>query len=327
MMESPLVSIAVITYNQEKTLPKTLDSLLAQKVDFPIEIVVGEDCSTDHTREVLKGYANRYPDVIKPIYNETNLGILGNYMMTLSHCQGKYMAGCAGDDFWSDSEKLQMQVDIMENDPSIGLVYTDVVMDSVATNQRFERGCADPREDLFTQLLEGCFITAPTACYRRDLLQHVDFEEFHKQGFAMEDYPMWLTFSLHTCFYHLKRPTVTYRIERGFINDAKAVSLHACKFDENTTAIRLYFLNKYPDKTRLTEAEILDAHNKIGYLAGLNMNDREFALRYVSQMHRRTPYVKRLTTICKSPLLFGMYQLYRNLTGKKRSPLEMYFGQ
>jgi len=56
------------------------------------------------------------------------------------------------------------------------------------------------------------------------------------------------------------------------------------------------------------------------------MNDREFALKYVSQMHDRTPYVKRLTMICKSPLLFGMYQKYRALTGKKRSALEMYFG-
>lgn len=326
-MENPLASIAVITYNQQESLPRALDSLLAQKVDFPYEIVVGEDCSTDNTREVLKGYAERYPDIIKPIYNETNKGILGNYVATLAQCKGKYMAGCAGDDFWSDPEKLQMQVDIMEKDSSVGLVYTDVIMDSVATGQRFERKCADPRDDLFTQLLQGCFITAPTACYRSELLNYVGFDDFQRLGFAMEDYPMWLTFSLYTRFYHLKRSTVNYRIERGFINDPKAVSLHAVKFDEGTTAIRLYFLKKYPDKTNLTENEILDAHNKIGYLAGLNMNDRKFALKYVSQMHDRTPYVKRLTTICKSPLLFDLYQKYRGMTGKKRSALEMYFGQ
>ncbi len=326
-MGNPLVSIAVITYNQQESLPKTLDSLLAQNADFPYEIVVGEDCSIDNTREVLKGYVERYPDIIKPIYNEANKGILGNYVATLSHCRGKYMASCAGDDFWCDPEKLQMQVDVMEKDPSVGLVYTDVIMDSVVTGQRFERKCANPRDDLFSQLLEGCFITAPTVCYRSELLRYVDFDEFQRLGFIMEDYPMWLTFSLHTKFYHLKRATLNYRIERSFINDPKAVSLHAVKFDENTTAIRLHFLKKYPDRTDLTENEILDAHNKIGYLAGLNMNDREFALRYVSQMHNRTPYVKRLTMICKSHLLFGMYQMYRGLTGKKRAPLEMYFGQ
>ena len=148
-MENPLASIAVITYNQQESLPRALDSLLAQKVDFPYEIVVGEDCSTDNTREVLKGYAERYPDIIKPIYNETNKGILGNYVATLAQCKGKYMAGCAGDDFWSDPEKLQMQVDIMEKDSSVGLVYTDVIMDSVATGQRFERKCADPRRPFY----------------------------------------------------------------------------------------------------------------------------------------------------------------------------------
>ena len=326
-MEKPLVSIVVITYNQQDSLPKTLDSLLAQKFDFPMEIVVGEDCSTDQTREVLQDYANRYPEIIKPVYNETNKGILGNYVSTIFRCKGKYMAACAGDDYWNDPKKLQMQVEVMEQHPEIGLVYTDVNVDSVATGQQFVRRCQDPQENLFTQLLFGCFITAPTVCYRSELLQFVDFDEFQKQGFIMEDYPMWLTFSLHTKFYHLKRPTITYRIERSFINDPKAVSKHACKFDEGTTAVRLYFLRKYPDKTNLTENEILDAHNKFGYLAGLNMNDREFTLKYVSQMHDRSPYIKRLTAICKSRVLFGLYQFYRGVAGKKRSPLEMYFGQ
>lgn len=326
-MKEPLVSIAVITYNQQDSLPKTLDSLLAQKVDFPFEIVVGEDCSTDQTREVLLDYAKRYPEIIKPVFNETNKGILGNYISTLSHCSGKYMSACAGDDFWNDADKLQMQVDILENNPEVGLVYTDVNVDSVVTHQQFVRKCQDPKDNLFTQLLQGCFIIAPTVCYRSCLLQYVDFDEFQKQGFIMEDYPMWLTYSLHTKFYHLKRPTITYRIERDFINDPKTVSLHACKFDEGTTAVRLYFQKKYPEKTNITENEILDAHNKMGYLAGLNMNDREYTLKFASQMHDRSPYIKRLTAICKSRVLFGLYQFYRGVSGKKRSPLEMYFGQ
>lgn len=327
MMEQPLASIVVITYNQEHSLPVTLDCLLKQKTNFPIEIVVGEDCSTDGTREVLADYAQRYPDVIHPIYNEKNKGILGNYVSTLSQCRGKYISGCAGDDHWDDEQKLQMQVDIMESHPEVGLVYTDVIVDSVATNQRFDRKCQDPRDDLFTQLLEGCFITAPTVCYRTELLQYVDFKEFQRQGFIMEDYPMWLTFSLHTKFSHLKRPTLTYRIERQFINDAKTVSLHACKFDEGTTAVRLYFLRQYPERTTLTEDEILDAHYKICYLAGLNMNDREYTKKYVDSVNDRTPYIKRLSAICKSRVLFSLYQLYRKTTGKQRTPLQMYFGQ
>ena len=327
MMGQPLASVVVITYNQEHTLPVTLDCLLKQKTDFPIEIVVGEDCSKDGTRKVLADYANRYPDVIRPIYNEKNKGILGNYVSTLSHCRGKYISGCAGDDYWNDEHKLQMQVDILEKQPDIGLVYTDVWVDSVVTNEHYERKCNDPKGNIFTQLLEGCFITAPTVCYRSELLQYVDFEEFERQGFIMEDYPMWLTFSLHTKFYHLKRPTITYRIERQFINDAKTVSLHACEFDEGTTAIRLYFLRKYPDRTNLTENDIMGAHYKICYLAGLNMNDRKYTKKYVDMVSDRTPYIKRLSIICESKMLFFLYQMYRKLSGKQRTPLQMYFGQ
>lgn len=326
-MSDPLASIVVITYNQEKSLPLTLDSLLQQKTDFPFEIVVGEDCSTDGTRAVLADYANRFPQVIRPIYNEENKGILGNYVSTLSQCKGKYVASCAGDDSWYDEEKLQMQVDIMENQPEIGLVYTDVLVDSVATNERYERKCPDPTDDVFTQLLKGCFITAPTVCYRAELLKFVDFEEFQRQGFIMEDYPMWLSFSMHTKFAHLKRPAIIYRIERQFINDAKEVSLHACKFDEGTTSVRLYFKREYTDKTSITESEILDAHYKICYLAGLNMNDRDYTRKYVDLTSNKTSYLKRLSLICRSRVLFSLYQSYRKMTGKTRTPLQMYFGQ
>ena len=215
----------------------------------------------------------------------------------------------------------------MEKDPEIGLVYTDVYMDSVATGEQFVRKCKNPQDDTFTQLLHGCFITAPTACFRASLLEYVDFDEFQRLGFKMEDYPMWLTFSLHTKFFRLKRPTVTYRIERKFINDPTAVALHACQFDARTTDIRLHFRNKYPDRTELTAEDIRDAHHKICYLSGLNMDDRQFTKDHVDKIHHRTPYVKRLSRICAAPVLFRIYQLYRRLTGKTRTPLQMYFGQ
>ena len=114
MSATPLASIVVTTYNQENSLPVTLDSLLAQQTSFPFEIVVGEDCSKDGTRSVLEDYAQRYPEIIRPIYQERNLGLLGNYVSVVRQCRGKYIFGCGGDDFGNDPEKLQRQVDIME---------------------------------------------------------------------------------------------------------------------------------------------------------------------------------------------------------------------
>lgn len=322
-METPYISIIVITYNQESCLPTTLDSLLDQNVDYPYEIIVADDCSTDSTRTVISRYAADN-DCIRPIYNERNLGLVGNYINAVSYCKGKYLAMCDGDDVWNDASKLQKQVDILENDSSIGLVYTDVIINSVITGERYVRKCHEPQENLFSQLLRGNFLTISTVCFRADLLKYVDFDSFVAKGYRMQDYPIWLSISNFTRFYHIPVPMVTYLIDHKVINTGD-VSLHACRFDENTTCIRLDFLNKYPDKTDVTEAEILDAHYCIGYRSGLNTADRLRTLEYVKQINNKTPYHKRLAIICRSKILFSLYMKYRSKALMK-SQLDMYFG-
>ena len=319
----PLVSIVVITYNQEGCLGESLDSILAQKCRYPYEIVVADDCSTDGTRKVMERYADKHP-FIKPVYNEKNLGLVGNYINAISHCRGKYIAMCDGDDIWNDTTKLQKQVDIMEGDESVGLVYTDVIINSTVTGERYVRKCHDPEEDQFTQLLIGNFITISTACFRSSLLSYVDFDSFISRGYRMQDYPMWLSFCNYTRFRHISEPMVTYLINHKVVNTDQ-VSIHACQFDENTTKIRLDFLRKFPGKTNLTESQILDAHYRFGYRSGLNTKDRKRTLDYLQRIHDKSQYEKRLEQLSKVPLLFNCYIIYRRLHSKK-SQLDMYFG-
>ena len=94
------ISVIVTTYNQEDTIGRTLNSILAQKCHLPIEIIIGEDCSTDNTRSVCKDYAQRYPQIIRLMPKAENKGIQNNYYDCLLECKGKYIADCAGDDFW-----------------------------------------------------------------------------------------------------------------------------------------------------------------------------------------------------------------------------------
>ncbi|SDP35887.1 glycosyltransferase [Selenomonas ruminantium] len=111
------VSVILTTYNQEKYIGKAVESILAQKVDFPIEILIGEDCSTDGTAEVLRGYEKKYPGKFRIFYREKNLGANRNtYELDLC-AKGKYIAGLEGDDYWSDPYKLQKQVDFLESHP------------------------------------------------------------------------------------------------------------------------------------------------------------------------------------------------------------------
>ncbi len=118
----PLVSITVIAYKHAKYLPACLDSLLGQKTNFDYEVIVGEDCSNDGSREILLDYMARYPDKLKVIINEENLGASKNGYNVLQQCRGKYIAGCESDDFWCDEYKLQKQVDYLEAHPEISAV-------------------------------------------------------------------------------------------------------------------------------------------------------------------------------------------------------------
>ncbi len=112
---SPVVSVCMITYNHETFIRDALEGILKQEVDFPYEIVVGEDCSTDSTRAILIEYAERYPGKIRLLLRERNLGMMLNFVQTLDACRGEYVALCEGDDYWTCPQKLQTQIDFLDS--------------------------------------------------------------------------------------------------------------------------------------------------------------------------------------------------------------------
>src|ERR1700733_5795387 len=118
---NPLVSVAVTTYNLEKWLRRTIDSVLEQRTTFPIEIVIADDCSADATLSIAHSYRERYPDLIRVLERSKNVGVQRNTWETLEQCRGKYTAQLDGDDYWTDPEKLAIQVKTMESDSSISV--------------------------------------------------------------------------------------------------------------------------------------------------------------------------------------------------------------
>jgi glycosyltransferase involved in cell wall biosynthesis len=132
-MKTPLLSVACITYNHENYISQAIESWLMQKTDFDIEIIIGEDCSNDNTRAIIERYWQKYPDLIRVITSETNVGMMPNFIRTLEACQGKYIALCEGDDYWTDPLKLQKQVDFLENHSEYMLCShnVDIINDGV----------------------------------------------------------------------------------------------------------------------------------------------------------------------------------------------------
>lgn len=125
----PKVSVIILAYNQEKTVGRAIESVLAQQTEYDFEIVVADDASTDGTRMVCEKYAREYPDIVRllPVY--PNKGLVDNYFDAIDACEGEYVADCAGDDEWVDVTRIQRSVEILDADDKLALVFTDVEED------------------------------------------------------------------------------------------------------------------------------------------------------------------------------------------------------
>lgn len=128
-INSPVVSICCITYNHESYVEDTLEGFLMQETDFPFEILIHDDASPDRTADVIRKYQERYPNIIKPIFqseNQYTQGIKPNLAYNYPRALGKYIALCDGDDYWTDKYKLKKQVEFLEEKKDYIATYHEV---------------------------------------------------------------------------------------------------------------------------------------------------------------------------------------------------------
>lgn len=143
MYDDIIVSVAMVTYNHEKYLRQAIESILMQNVNFKYEIVIGEDCSPDNSREILLEYEKKYPSIFNILYREKNMGPTKNVYDVFTKCKGKYIAILEGDDYWTDPDKLKIQVDFMEKN----IEYSGVShLVSVVNNEEKNIGSIPTRE-------------------------------------------------------------------------------------------------------------------------------------------------------------------------------------
>lgn len=243
----PLVSICCITYNHEKYIQKCLDGFFMQKTNFPFEILIHDDASTDNTQQIIKDYQRKYPHVIKPIFQHENqyskgVKILFSYLYT--KVRGKYIALCEGDDCWIDPLKLQKQIDFLEGHPDYGLIHTQCQVTNLKTGKISTeiRNCIDGQP--INELLLGVFYIATlTVCFRTILLTQID-KSYLKENFLMGDYPMWLEIVRICKIKYINDVTSNYNIREGSLSH-KVDKKENLIFYINVRDIRLYFIKKY----------------------------------------------------------------------------------
>lgn len=170
--ETPTVSVAIFTYNQEEYIEECINSVLAQQCSFPFEIIIGEDASTDRTLSICQDLQAKHPDKITVIGRQKNVGLIENYRDTLAHCSGRYIAQIAGDDYFTDSLKLQKQFDYLEAHPDTALIYTDCDFLYQETGLLqpavFENKTLDRPQNMERLLATGGFLAPLTWMYRSE---------------------------------------------------------------------------------------------------------------------------------------------------------------
>lgn len=251
MNKSPLVSIKCLVYNHEPYLRQCLEGFVMQKTTFPFEAIVHDDASTDGSAAIIREYAAKYPDIIKPIYETENQyskhdGSLRRVVEAVISPFSKYLAICEGDDYWTDPLKLQKQVDFLEDNPEYVLVYTGaekVDADSKKLLRNSLKGISGNITEYF--FYKGNPVITATVCYRYKYF--VDYtNELFKIPFKMKmgDLPLWIYLSLQGKFKYIDEKTTSYRVLIESASHSKKKE-NVESFITNTRDILLYFNNRY----------------------------------------------------------------------------------
>jgi len=303
----PLLSVAVVVYNQEKYISQTLDSIIDQEHDYPYEIVIGDDCSTDDTRNILQKYREKHPETIKLLLNEKNTGLKKNTYNVYGNCSGKYIMQCDGDDYWLPG-KINIQISFMENNPLAGMCCGQALF--LYGNNRF---VSNPFRGkiTFNELIAGNPIPALTACFRNILLQKY-IEEINplEKNWLTEDYPVWLWLAHNSKIVFLDNNFGVHRCLQGTLSRPKNLQKFE-QFTVSTYDIKYFFLSLYNIPHLKEELE----NEKMKLLASYAALNRQyyFYKKYISGVSGSEfkTQVKRIfgLWIC----LFNIYWFYLKL--------------
>lgn len=190
----PIVSVAVTSFNSERWIAKAIDSVLVQRTEFPVEIVIADDCSQDQTVRVARSYQERYPN-IRVLARPKNIGIQRNYYDTWENCNGKYIAWLDADDYWTDPSKLSTQVKVMEDDSTISVCCHCVRRVSPEGRLIRERFPSIPAGRYgLDELLRRDFVPSVSALFRNGLQRGLPAWYFDVA--PITDYPLWVISAL-----------------------------------------------------------------------------------------------------------------------------------
>lgn len=257
-----LASICMLTYNHESFIGQAIEGVLMQQTDFAFEIIIGEDCGSDNTREIVKKYADKYPDIIVPIFYSVNQGSTNNLINLVNKSRSDIIAICDGDDYWTDPVKLQKEVEFLINNPEFGMLCSKSNK-FIQSKNKFEGVLGDSVAERYEEIYYGFDdVSAPSIVFRKsDLLNCIKGCEQLIEKNLFFDTPMVLWFSYHEKVKFFDEIRSVYRVLNNSASHLKDEGKRL-KFNQDYLFIKLFFAIYYPVKDYDKRKVILDALNE-----------------------------------------------------------------
>lgn len=247
-----VVSIQCLVYNHEPFLRQCLDGFVIQKTDFQFEAIVHDDASTDGSADIIREYAERFPDIIKPIYqteNQYSKGVSPTAIVTKS-CRGKYIALCEGDDYWTDPLKLQKQVDYLDAHPECAMCFGNAIehwLDNRCPDKLFSN--ITDRDYDPDETSNGWLISTGTVMFRKEVYDTNLFQRYKAdKRIITGDLPLWLTCATIGTLHGMSDVFSVYRrLPSGFMLSMKAE--HRIAMGDHRVEIYKVFGKHYKNTT------------------------------------------------------------------------------
>lgn len=315
----PLVTVRTSTYQHGNFIKECIEGIINQKTNFQFEFIIGEDFSTDGTREIVFEYAKKYPNVIRVITADYNVGSKANGRRCIAASRGKYMAICEGDDYWTDPYKLQKQVDFLEANPEYVLTHTDYTNKNQETGEITEaihesKGDIPNEEESCAPLIisDRYHVATCTAVFRMKESLYIDkkYADDFDERYVMGDYQRWFHLARLGKLKYLPEVTATYRRNAGsataFFENKKRLEFIEKVYWQRRTFAERY---DYPEQLPLIHFQYLRNLAFLTYrINGDNQNNEYYKkfknlknVSYISLMNLWGSFLKyRLKKIFKS---------------------------
>lgn len=245
----PLLSVCLITYNQVNYIEEAIEGVLKQQVNFFWELVIADDYSTDGTREILAVYKKQYPEFIKLILQDKNVGPAQNFSDLINYPSSKYIAYFEGDDYWTDPDKLQKQVDFLETNSDFAICFHEIKVLHEDGRELLYNNIKENRTFNFTDLALNNFIATVSMVFR--VYEHHNILPDWFKGFAENDYGLKLLNASKGPIYYIKDCMSVYRVHsKGIWSSQSHTEMfeNGIKIIDSLNAVFNYKYNEHFEK-------------------------------------------------------------------------------